>query len=348
MTGILFVISKAEVGGAQKWVKEQIEMLAGSTSVPIYLATDDAAGWLVSEVEGLCDAVFCDIGLSKGFSIGTFYRLLRFSAFNRAEVIVASSAFAGVYARVMKLFLKLRVVYVSHGWSSIYRGKNLGLIFVFIERALALLTDAVLCISVSDYKAAQGVIKISDRKLRLIENKLFPVFPARSSQYRSIDCPKILCVSRLDFPKRLDLCIKAVAGKNCMLHIVGDGAQMSDLQNLALGLDNVTFEGMQAGFTRYSDYDVFLLASDSEGLPMSALEAMSSGLPLILSDVGGCPGLIRDNGVLFKNTTEELSAAIDFVLSNIEDMSHQSLMLFGEKFDLNSHKRQYIDLYFDR
>ena len=172
MSGVVFIISKSEVGGAQKWAKEQIEMLAISTTDPIYLVTDDCAGWLVDEVKDFCQDVFCDPAFSKGFSINTFYRLLRFSKKHQVKVIVASSAFAGVYARLLKIFIHIKVIYVSHGWSSIYRGKTLGLIYTFIERVLSLFTDVILCISNSDYKAAQNIIKIPEKKLTLIENKL--------------------------------------------------------------------------------------------------------------------------------------------------------------------------------
>jgi glycosyltransferase involved in cell wall biosynthesis len=346
VSGVVFIISKSEVGGAQKWVKEQIEMLSISTTDPIYLVTDDCAGWLVEEVKDFCQDVFCDPAFSKGFSINTFYRLLRFSKKHQVKVIVASSAFAGVYARLLKIFIHIKVIYVSHGWSSIYRGKTLGLIYTFIERVLSLFTDVILCVSNSDYKAAQDIIKISEKKLTLIENKLFSISQKGNRSRGFSEPPKLLCVSRLDFPKRFDLCIRAVAGKNCELHIVGDGSQMRKLQRMASGLDNVIFEGMQQGFCRYSDYDVFLLASDSEGLPMSALEAMSAGLPLILSNVGGCSELIQDNGALFGNTEEELSRSIDFVLLNIENMSLASRVLFSQRFDLNVHRDQYIDLYY--
>ncbi|MCW0135793.1 hypothetical protein OIU92_00875 [Escherichia coli] len=41
-------------------------------------------------------------------------------------------------------------------------------------------------------------------------------------------------------------------------------------------------------FYNYHEYDLFSLISDSEGLPMSGLEAHTAAIPLLLSDVGGC------------------------------------------------------------
>lgn len=71
------------------------------------------------------------------------------------------------------------------------------------------------------------------------------------------------------------------------------------------------FLGEINNFNDYLNYDIFILSSDSEGLPMSALEAASAGLPIILSNVGGCNELIitennNSNGFTFNNTVQDL------------------------------------------
>ena len=95
---------------------------------------------------------------------------------------------------------------------------------------------------------------------------------------------------------------------NIELHIVGDGSQRNYLESITH--KNVIFHGEIDGFNDFKNYDIFSLISDSEGLPLSALEAMSSGLPIILSDVGGCFELINENGILVKNNVDEIKKAI--------------------------------------
>ena len=69
-------------------------------------------------------------------------------------------------------------------------------------------------------------------------------------------------------------------------------------------------------FQNFSDYDVFCLISDSEGLPLSAIEAMSCGLPLVLSNVGGCSELIKENGFLVDNSPEEIANKLKISIAN--------------------------------
>ena len=72
--------------------------------------------------------------------------------------------------------------------------------------------------------------------------------------------------------------------------IVGDGAERPALQALAaeLGLaERVEFAGHQADTPAfYARFDVFALSSDTEQMPLSVIEAMASGLPVVSTDVG--------------------------------------------------------------
>ncbi len=114
----------------------------------------------------------------------------------------------------------------------------------------------------------------------------------------------IILTGRLAPIKRIDVFLKAIRSVAERLPevkavIVGTGELHDELQALAakLGIEqNVTFAGQQ------SDVDdwlrrarVFVLTSDSEGLALSMMEAMMSGLPAVVSDVGDLGDLV-DNG----------------------------------------------------
>ena len=98
----------------------------------------------------------------------------------------------------------------------------------------------------------------------------------------------------------------------------------------------------------YVNSDVFILPSHGEGLPKSALEAASNGLPLILTDVDGCNDCIDSNGYLVpaKNSFE-LAKKMGKCITNpeiIESMSYKSLAMIKEKFEINIITNQYIKL----
>ena len=66
----------------------------------------------------------------------------------------------------------------------------------------------------------------------------------------------------------------------------------------------------------YQWADVFVLPSDREGMPLVALEAMASGLPVIATDVVGNRELLNGIGLLVKPDSAALAAALDEVAEN--------------------------------
>jgi glycosyltransferase involved in cell wall biosynthesis len=80
--------------------------------------------------------------------------------------------------------------------------------------------------------------------------------------------------------------------------IVGDGVLRPDLERQArdLGIaDRVLFTGWRRDLPRiYADLDILVVSSDNEGTPVSAIEAMAAGCPVVATHVGGLPDLIAD------------------------------------------------------
>jgi glycosyltransferase involved in cell wall biosynthesis len=82
------------------------------------------------------------------------------------------------------------------------------------------------------------------------------------------------------------------------LTLVGDGTERPHLEALVatLGLRNVTFAGRVpperiAAF--YADHDIYIQSPDIDNMPGSVLEAFASGLPVVSTDVGGVPAILR-------------------------------------------------------
>jgi glycosyltransferase involved in cell wall biosynthesis len=97
------------------------------------------------------------------------------------------------------------------------------------------------------------------------------------------------------------------------LTIAGDGPLRASIEDQAvkLGLSSeaVVFLGSVADLAPvYQAADMFLLTSDYEGTPNVLLEAMSCGLPVIATRVGGVPEVVEDgvSGYLIEPSDEEL------------------------------------------
>ena len=335
MNKVLHIITKSEVGGAQTWVSEQVETLKGSFC--FYLVTNEK-GWLSDR--GFEDELYLP-SIERKFSLSCLFRILSFVRKNGVDTIVASSANAGIYARLLSFFTNCKIIYVSHGWSCIYNGGRLKHLFIAIEWALSFLTDVILCVSKNDYKSATEIIKIRPYKLRVIRSSIIPRKKVPESLTKE-DGLKVLFLGRLAPPKRPDLLIEAVSEiKGVRLDIVGEGP-LSD--SLDRNVHGVRYLGNIPNFNSFSDYDLFALISDSEGLPMSALEAGSAGVPMLLSNVGGCGELIFGNGEVVDNNLSSIKQGIESIMYSYSSYKSRALNV-RESFDLNKSKDCYIDLY---
>lgn len=121
-------------------------------------------------------------------------------------------------------------------------------------------------------------------------------------------------VGRMVPVKNYPLLLRAVQGlaenTNIIVMLVGDGPELAALMAMAraLGLgERVRFLGYRDDvFELLAAMDVFVLPSISEGMSNTLLEAMAAGVPVVASDVGGNPEIVRDevDGLLFPTADE--------------------------------------------
>jgi glycosyltransferase involved in cell wall biosynthesis len=117
---------------------------------------------------------------------------------------------------------------------------------------------------------------------------------------------RLLAVGSLETVKRIDRFISVVARlrRESKIEIksviVGEGSQRERLERRAaeLGLshDTCSFKGrIDDTASIYKNADILVLTSDREGVPNVVLEAMASGLPVVATNVGGVPQIVRQN-----------------------------------------------------
>ncbi len=332
MNNVAFVITKSEIGGAQTWVNEIANIVKHDCNV--FLITSEE-GWLTQS--GNFAEVCIIPGIKKYFDIFAYIKLIKYIRKKNIRYVIASSANAGIYARLAKLACPFRCIYVSHGWSCLYNGGKLKDIFCKVEKYLSYLTDVVWCVSESDRKKAIYNIGIKESKLITVTNAV-PPMPAAVNKLLEY---KILFVGRLTHPKRPEIIAHVVSKKpHYKLDIVGGGEQLDTLKKEFGKFSNINFVGEVKGFTSYDDYDVFALISDSEGLPMSGLEAHTAGIPLLLSNVGGCYELIEENGLLVQNSEADINDKLDEIFTKYEYF-HSQAVASASKFDINNYAHLY-------
>ncbi|NOR55570.1 MAG: glycosyltransferase [Sulfurovum sp.] len=345
MKRVLFITTHPVVGGAQKWTYDQINLL--SKEYEIYFATG-SDGWLVDKVEALCQDIFINKDLYSFSSLSYLFKIYNFVKTSQIDMIVASSANAGIYARLLKILIpSLKIVYVSHGWSAIYRGNW---VHRKIEKILSVLTTAILVVSKEDYRKGLEFIGIDSGKLILIENAIAPCVVEEKEDLvlrdKSKEVLSVVMVARFEYPKRQDLLIEAAKKlSNIHIFLVGEGENLQNLQEKAPV--NVTFLDAATNVNAaLKEADVFALLSDSEGMSLAVMEALSCGIPLILSDIPSMQVFIQENGFLVENDIDVLVKVLEGLQKNdLEELGKSSEKLFNEKFNLEKKKNIYLRFY---
>lgn len=136
----------------------------------------------------------------------------------------------------------------------------------------------------------------------------------------------------------------------CFL-LVGSGKDMGHFKQLTEDLNNIEFVGQKENVGDYlAAFDLFIFPSRHEGLGSILLDAMDFGLPIIASNVGGIPEIIKNevNGILVDlNSLDDYYNALKSLFSDTKMRSRmqQSNTEKGKSFSVKTMTDQYIKLY---
>jgi glycosyltransferase involved in cell wall biosynthesis len=245
-------------------------------------------------------------------------RLARLIRRERPQILHTHTAKAGTVGRVAALLAGPRrppiVVHTFHGHVLRgYFGPLRSLFFRLLERWLAARTTALVAVSpqVRDDLVALGVAR-RDRfvVIRLgieLEERVAAEQNGRLESRRYLGIPEdrftVGWIGRMTAVKRTDDILVAFErlrseGVEATLCLVGDGPDREQLERRAheLGIVRDTlFLGYQEDVAQfYAAFDALVLPSSNEGTPVSAIEALAAGRPVVATRVGGVPDVVRD------------------------------------------------------
>ena len=326
---IAYVVTKSDGGGAQRYVYDlatniqrgyfDVSVLAGGSG-PLF-GELKKAGVITKAIPALERdiRIFADIS--------AFLFLLRFFIRERPDIIHLNSpkigGLGGVAAKIASLITGhcSLVVYTVHGWAFFEdRSFMTRWLIRFFSWLSSLTYDVVILVDRHDLDAALSFIP--RQKCTLIPNGISPIATVPRREARSLllgthrarqDESVVLMgtVAELTRTKGLRYLIEAASilrtaapVPRFKIVIVGDGDERMMLESLIKSnhvQDTVILRGrVDRAALYFSGLDVFVLPSVKEGLPYVILEAMSSGIPIIATDVGGIPDLVLDgtNGIL--------------------------------------------------
>ena len=219
----------------------------------------------------------------------------------KPDLVTTHSNKAGLIGRFAAKSLKIPVIHTSHGFLFGGRENSLpGYFYRFTEKIASGAADRVICVSESEYQLALDLNVIKPEKLRIVYNGLPDV---------AIECwaapdqepAHLISVARFAEPKDHLTLLQALAGLsdiNWHLNLVGDGPKQKYIESLADDprlAEKISILGMRIDVPELlAKSSLFILSSKREGFPISILEAMRAGLPVVATDVGGVAEAVVD------------------------------------------------------
>lgn len=140
---------------------------------------------------------------------------------------------------------------------------------------------------------------------------------------------------------------------NCELLLVGDGELREEIQQQvnAAQLDKVVhLLGLQNNVYSYMQQaDIFVLPSHYEGVPITLIEAMGTGLPIIATKVGGVPDMLTNeqNAILIDDNEQEICDSLLRLMNDQELRKRigENALARADAFSISSTAKEYIQVY---
>jgi len=289
---VMMVITKADIGGAQVHVLQILRELGHQYQFILITGEEDflteRARALDVEVV-ICDQLVRSITPAKDFSVIT--ALVRLIHQYKPVFLHAHSFKAGLVARLAVKMTRVPAAFTAHGWAftpgAPVSQVALGLM---AESLLCRMCAAVITISEHDFFLARKYRVGSARSRFLIPNAGEFVGAKAKPDHSPV---KLLCVGRLTPVKNQKFLLEVMQHlpEEVTLTIIGEGLERYGLEQQVINLGlrhRVSLPGEVLDIVPYLEAaQIFVLCSNYEGLPLSVLEAMSAGLPVVSTDVGG-------------------------------------------------------------
>ncbi|MDP2573133.1 glycosyltransferase family 4 protein [Vibrio penaeicida] len=337
---VQFVTRSDTIGGAQKYILDTSRQLKNDGHEVTVISGGD--GVFGSEVKRYGLEFIGLNSIVREFTL--FYDLKGIIDFRREinllnpDAVIIHSAKAGLIGRIALTLSASKKIFIAHGWSHIRTSSTWGqLLYGGIEKFLSLLCDRIICISKQDLKFANNNLMISKKKTSLLYSGVKEPFSRNSLSEANVY--NLLTVTRFQAPKDFNTLLEALniihkVRSDWVLTVLGDGQDLEHYQRKTseLGLsNNIRFLGFKEKLVNfYRNSDLVILISKSEGLPLSLIEAMSHGKPILASNVGGVSELIED-GVTGYLVPPSDPYALSQTLFNALDQTRMELAALGDK-----------------
>jgi glycosyltransferase involved in cell wall biosynthesis len=248
------------------------------------------------------------------------------------DLVHGHAAKAGVVARLAAAVARRPAVYTPHCFPFVVPGAPARRAFgLAVERALAPLTDTIVCVCAQERGVAIAARIRPRGRLAVIHNGCPACAGAADPELVRLRDrgPVVGAVAVLRRQKRLDVLLAAAprildAMPDATVVIVGNGPEEDALR--AAADPRVVFRSFAGPASRYlRALDIYALASDWEAFPIGVLEAQACGVPQVATDVGGTrEALVPETGALVPHGDPDALAAA--IIALLRDPARRAAM----------------------
>lgn len=259
------------------------------------------------------------------------------------------------YALFYTVGCGLPVVYTRHGMN--LRMPGLLYRLIFNRMVSAYVGISVSCARALENAGCRPVVKINNGvdASRLSVKKLV----ATADQG---DCDEaaftFVAVGRLvkekNYPRMLLALARLPRNRSWRLLIAGEGGERKVLEALITELELGDRVELMGAVSNVKDVlavsDAFVMSSDSEGLPISLIEATLTGLPVVVTNVGGCAEVVHAacNGIVVDSLSAEgFATALTRMMDDevLRSSFSRNALLYGAQYELSTALDQHLRLY---
>lgn len=327
---VLFIIDTLDGGGAERVVVELAKALKTSRFTPVVCTTRNR-GIYANELVEQGIELFC-LSRKRRYDIKGFFKLLKLLYRIKPKIVHTHMVGSNNLGRIAAILLRVPNI-IAHEHAMPDRSVQQRV----LDSILALKTRYIIACGEAVREALLKMEFLKRDKVIVVHNGIrldnygngLEVIRTKTEMH--LLSKKIVgCIARLEPRKDIRNLLESATFvleriPNAFFVIAGDGAQRKELEQLAckLGIeDDISFLGFRTDIQRLLGiFDVFVLPSKSEGLPLVVLEAMAACKPVISTNVGSLPEVIIDgfNGILVPpESPEELGKEIASLLEDTE------------------------------
>lgn len=310
---VLLITARADYGGGPEYVYRLLEGFSPAVHPFVAAPMDEPYFAKYAAITGPDRTITIP---HRKFTLSDLFRLRRFVKRHNIDLIHSHGKGAGVYGRILTLLTGKPCVHTFHGIHIAGLSPLKTKIYAAMEKVLAYLTAVCISVSKSEQKTVLGLHICKDSKVTVILNGV----DLSSNNASFCNEPfRVVTVTRFDPAKHTGMLTDIVkelhkrGEQNIFFTVLGDGPERKQIEEAVLPFGMVEFAGFVSNPSQhFPAMQCYLSTSLREGLPLAVLEAMSSGLPVVVSRVPGNIDTVEGNGILFDvhNPAEAVDALL--------------------------------------